>query len=100
MAVCTALLEVEPGEWAAEALERALNPDNLQAPEGVRVECWAEGPRLICSVTVDCSEPRGILRLRNTLDDLILNLRAAQSALEAGLSSKNTKHPRGAEREE
>ncbi|GAB6147788.1 KEOPS complex subunit Pcc1 [Stetteria hydrogenophila] len=79
---CRAVLEVEDPH--AEALARALEPDNLQAPSGVEVACRAEGRRLVCEALVDCSEPRGVLRLRNTLDDLILNLKAALSALEEG----------------
>ncbi len=98
MARCTAILELE--DPRAEALVRALEPDNLQAPRGVKVECKAEGPRLICNVSVECNDPRGILRLRNTLDDLVLNLRAASSALEAGLSSKSTQLTPPADREE
>jgi homoserine kinase len=98
MAHCKAVLEIEGPE--AEALAKALEPDNLQAPEDVRVECRAEGDVLICRVSVECSDARGILRLRNTLDDLILNLRAAASALEAGLSSKSTQSTPPADREE
>ena len=79
---CTALVEVDGVD--AEAIVTALEPDNATAPQGVEARCRVEGGRVSCVVRVSCGNASGILRLRNTLDDLILNLRAALEALEGG----------------
>ncbi len=82
--VCEARLTLE-SLWA-EALREALEPDNTRAPEGIRVTCTASSTRLDCEIRVDCRDSRGILRLRNTMDDLIENAKAALEALEASSS--------------
>lgn len=64
------------------ALARALEPDNRAAPPGVRVECRGSTV-LYCIVEAECRSPRGILTLRNTVDDLLQSLQAAVSALKA-----------------
>ena len=78
---CEARLILE-SPWA-EALREALEPDNTHTPEGIRVTCRAGPTRLYCEIRVDCRDSRGILRLRNTIDDLIENAKAALEALQA-----------------
>jgi len=82
---CTALLKVPVGdERLARAVESALEPDNENVPAWLRVECRASGCLVECWVKVEgCEDPRRIMSLRNTLDDLILNLRASLAAVEA-----------------
>jgi len=82
---CTALLRVPvAGERLARAVESALKPDNDEAPGWLRVECRASGRLVECWVEVEgCEDPRRILSLRHTLDDLILNLRASLTAVES-----------------
>ncbi len=63
-------------------LAKALEPDNARAPPGVSVMCTGDGV-LECVVEVECRGPRGILTLRNTVDDLLQALQAAESALRA-----------------
>ncbi len=78
---CRATLEArvrDPG-----SLARALEPDNRAAPPGITVECRSDDSVLVCVVEVDCSEPLGVLRLRNTIDDLLQDLSAAINALKA-----------------
>ncbi len=80
--VCRAVVVMEDVE--AEALAAALEPDNAAAPPGVEASCRAGKGTLVCVVTVNCQGAREILRLRNTLDDLVLNLRAALEAIGGG----------------
>ncbi|MEB3851760.1 MAG: hypothetical protein LRS49_04165 [Desulfurococcales archaeon] len=79
---CEATLEIDSGP-ASAAIAEALEPDNRQAPPGVRVSCRAESYRVVCRVEVDCGDSRGILRLRNTIDDLLSSARAALESLRA-----------------
>ncbi|MCE4600687.1 MAG: hypothetical protein F7C38_03900 [Desulfurococcales archaeon] len=63
-------------------LASALQPDNLAAPPHVAVSCTAEGIYLVCRVTVwGCEDPKRILTLRNTIDDLFYSLKAALEAV-------------------
>jgi len=78
---CEARLTLE-SPWA-RALREALEPDNAHAPEGIRVTCKANRGGLYCEIRAECRDSRGILRLRNTIDDLIENAKAALEALEA-----------------
>ena len=66
----------------ALALLEAVEPDNAQAPAWLRVSCSHVNGALECSVEMSCEDPQRILSLRNTLDDLLLSLRAALDALE------------------
>lgn len=80
MKPCTASIKIKT-PYARE-LGLALAPDNIQAPRDIEVECKPRGEYLVCQVSVICLEPQGILRLRNTLDDLLSNIKAALDALE------------------
>jgi len=66
-------------EREAEAVARAVSPDNLEAPEGLRVETWWEG-RTVYTV-VECE--RGVESLLATLDDLLACVHSAERALKA-----------------
>ena len=83
---CWAKLEIPHSK--AVSLERALEPDNAEAPEGLQVECYSVEGMLECRVTVDCSDPRSMLTLRNTVDDILVNLKAAVDAIESAGGSK------------
>ncbi len=67
---------------AALDLARAVEPDNKSAPPGIMVRCSGASV-LECVIEVDCTTTRGLLTLRNTVDDLIQALQAAESALSA-----------------
>jgi hypothetical protein len=79
--VCEARLLLET-RWA-EALVDSLEPDNTQAPRGLEVRCWPRGGLVECVVRLECSEPRGLLTLRNTIDDLLATAKAALESLES-----------------
>ena len=83
MKACTASIRIRT-PYARE-LSLALTPDNLQAPKGIEVECEPEEEYLVCRVSVVCPEALGVLRLRNTIDDLLSNIKAALDALECSV---------------
>ena len=62
---------------AAEAIMRAIAPDNMGAPEGMSIEAHVDGSTL--SVLVVSS--RGLGSLVSTLDDLLSCVQAAEAAL-------------------
>ncbi len=63
----------------AEALLRAISPDNLEAPPGLRVKARVSGCQLIA--WIECR--RGFGSFIATLDDLLDCLQAAERALQA-----------------
>lgn len=61
----------------AEAILRAIEPDNLTTPEGVNIESEAGGG--VITINVGCR--RGIGSLVATLDDLLSCIQAAEAAI-------------------
>lgn len=62
----------------AEAIARALSPDNVKVPPGLTVVSKAEGKMLIA--TIEC---RSLKTLIATIDDLLSCVQAAEKALQA-----------------
>ena len=61
----------------AEAVLRAVEPDNMAAPNGVEIEAAAAGG--IVTINVVCV--RGVGSLVATLDDLLSCIQAAEAAI-------------------
>ena len=81
---CQARLRVAVGREAAAALAGSLEADNRSAPPGVAVSCRVVGEDLVCEISMrSCDDPRKVLSLRNTLDDLLISLRAALDSLQS-----------------
>ncbi len=75
---CRAVIEVEAPRSVAEAVE----VDNASAPTWLSVKCaWESGVVRCVAVVKDCGDPRRVLSLRNTLDDLLIALKAASDAV-------------------
>ncbi|RLI08970.1 hypothetical protein DRO42_05385 [Candidatus Bathyarchaeota archaeon] len=64
-------------EETARAVERAVSPDNFQAPKGITLEAEAADGEL--RITVACS--RGLGSLIATVDDLLSCVQAAERAI-------------------
>lgn len=66
----------------APGVAGALEPDNRAAPPWLSVSCSEVEGYIECLVFVDgCGEPRRILSLRNTIDDLLRSYKAAFDAV-------------------
>ncbi|MGC9071658.1 MAG: hypothetical protein ACP5HK_03045 [Acidilobus sp.] len=76
---CSISIEINVGDpRTAESLTSSLNVDNVLAPTGISVKCESQGPFIRCDINANgCENPRRLLTMRNTVDDLILGLRAA-----------------------
>ena len=61
----------------AEAILRAIEPDNLTTPEGVKIEAEAGGG--VVTINLECR--RGVGSLVATLDDLLSCIQAAEAAI-------------------
>lgn len=67
----------------AEAVARAVSPENAKAPPGLVVETSAEGRRVI--TRIECQ--RGLKTFRATLDDLLSSVRVAERTIKAAVGS-------------
>jgi hypothetical protein len=64
-------------------LARALEPDNRQSPPHITVACKPLEGSLECRIRVKgCDDPKRILTLRNTVDDILIAIRSGMDALE------------------
>ena len=62
----------------AEAVVRAVAPDNKPTPKGLKVKVWREGGNLLG--LIKCS--RSVETFTSTLDDLLSSLQTAWKTLE------------------
>jgi tRNA threonylcarbamoyladenosine modification (KEOPS) complex Pcc1 subunit len=82
MEECSAILKIK--SEVAETLYNAIEPDNLVTPKNVKVKCHIDKDKnLICKISIACRDVQDILRLRNTLDDLISSIKTSLSVLKA-----------------
>jgi len=79
---CYAVIEVDVGEDAVVHILDSVEPENRITPPWVNVSCRARDAVLECKISVDdCSDPRRILTLRNTIDDLLQAISTALNVL-------------------
>ncbi|MGC9105223.1 MAG: KEOPS complex subunit Pcc1 [Thermoprotei archaeon] len=75
-------IEIEiPTDHAAE-IERSVSVDNVGIPEGIELKVYRGDRVLYIVAECTCVEPRKILTLRNTVDDLLVNVNAVLRVLE------------------
>ncbi len=73
---CTAELVIFNKD--AIAIVKSLTPDNIKdLPNYLDINCRNENDKLICVIKIkDCKDSKRILSLKNTLDDLLINIRS------------------------
>jgi hypothetical protein len=77
---CRARLEIDTS-YPAEIVE-ALQPDNIRAPPYMRVSCAKHGGKVECNIEVyGCEDPKRILTLRNTIDEILVLARTIEETL-------------------
>ena len=69
----------------AEAILRALEPDNKTAPEGLTVEGYVSDSTLVIKVRTKL----GVGTLLNTLDDLVICLSTADRCISDAVQSRS-----------
>ena len=65
-------------EKTARAIQKAITPDNIGAPDGMHIMALVEGSTLEIEVFSD----RSIASLVSTLDDMLSCIQAAEKTLE------------------
>lgn len=81
-------LTIHAGAGAAEALARALQPDNIEIPEGV--EIGVEALESSVEVVINCA-PQKILTCRSTADEI---LSLADSVIKSLGAAERSRAPR------
>ncbi|MFP3143574.1 MAG: KEOPS complex subunit Pcc1 [Caldisphaera sp.] len=73
---CTATLILPSKD--AYILAKSLNPDNIKdVPNYLSIDCKGDDKKLICVIKVlDCNDPKRIMSLKNTIDDLLINIKS------------------------
>ncbi len=57
-----------------EALMRSTTPDNIGLPKGIRIEGLVKGNEATYVIKCEISEPKDVLKCRNTADDLLAHM--------------------------
>ncbi len=67
----------------AEQSYKSIEPDNKEVPEYLNVECKLyDRDKIVCVITVtECENPKRILTLRNTIDEIILAIKTVHETL-------------------
>ena len=68
-------------EMMARAIQKAISPDNVGAPEGMHIMVYVKNNKLMIEIMCD----RNIGSLVSTLDDLLSCVQAAEKTLEKNL---------------
>lgn len=71
---------VEGDKETLKAIAGSLEPDNLQAPSDINLSMRIEGRKLVIELKLHGG---GVLRLRNTIDDILQAMEVAVKAMEA-----------------
>ncbi len=78
---CKAKIEIET-HYPKNVLE-SIEPDNLVLPQHISIKCREKGRGIECEIIVrGCEDPKRVLTLRNTIDDILMTLRASLSVID------------------
>ncbi|MEB3789775.1 MAG: hypothetical protein GSR72_07800 [Desulfurococcales archaeon] len=78
---CKAKIEITT-RYPRNVLE-SIEPDNLVSPRHVSIECRETSRGIECKIIVrGCEDPKRVLTLRNTIDDLLMALKASLSVID------------------
>lgn len=61
----------------AEAIAKAISPDNFKTPSGLQVKTMREDAKVVSQIQCDCK----LLTLIATIDDLLFSASTAEKAL-------------------
>ncbi len=75
-------VEVEIRTPHAADLEKAISVDNVDVPQGIAISVYHNEENLYIIGECECVEPKRLLTLRNTLDDILVDINAAIKVLE------------------
>ncbi len=65
----------------AKTVLSAIEPDNVNLPQDMEIDCNASEDSLYCSVRILCKEVKDVLRLRNTIDDILSSIKLSLSSI-------------------
>ncbi len=65
-----------------ESLIKAIKPDNVNVPENISIEEEVHKDKAIIVVNGIVKEPKDVLRIRNTVDDLLEHLILSHRVIE------------------
>ncbi|WP_292319518.1 KEOPS complex subunit Pcc1 [Caldisphaera sp.] len=78
---CTATLILSSKD--ADVLAKSLKPDNIKnIPNYLSIDCKSDNGKLICTIKIlDCTDPKKIMSLKNTIDDLLINIKSVVDSI-------------------
>ncbi|MGC8566554.1 MAG: KEOPS complex subunit Pcc1 [Caldisphaera sp.] len=73
---CVATLRIESED--SNNIVKSLIPDNIKdLPPFIKIKCDDINNVILCNIEItDCNDPKRILSLKNTIDDILINIRA------------------------
>lgn len=76
-------LEIEIETPHAREVEEALRVDNTDIPEGLKLSTYHNDKAIYIVAECDCEDPKRVLTLRNTVDEILTHIRAVLQVFEA-----------------
>lgn len=66
-----------------DVLVKSLKPDNIKnLPSYLKIDCNGNDNNLICKILItECNDPKRIMTLKNTIDDILINIRSILDSL-------------------
>ncbi|BFH72663.1 KEOPS complex subunit Pcc1 [Sulfurisphaera javensis] len=65
----------------AKEIAESIKVDNINLPQGMIIETNYEKDKIIVNITMEINEPRNILTLRNTIDEILQHISAIEKTI-------------------
>ncbi|QIW25049.1 hypothetical protein EWF20_13520 [Sulfolobus sp. S-194] len=65
----------------AKEISNSINVDNIDIPKGMNINISYEENKIIIKISMEITEPRNVLTLRNTVDEILQHISAIEKTL-------------------
>ncbi len=76
-------VEIEVDTPHAREVEEAVRVDNVDLPQGIQLTTYHTERAIFIVAKCECDDPKKVLTLRNTIDDILTHIKTVLQVLEA-----------------
>ena len=81
LGTCSAKIKIKSS--LAKEMLKTIQPENAIAPKNLSINCYFHAEELICDLNLTCNNSKELLRLRNTIDDILHSLKIFLNTVDA-----------------
>ncbi|BFI76207.1 KEOPS complex subunit Pcc1 [Sulfurisphaera ohwakuensis] len=65
----------------AKEISNSINVDNIDIPKGMNIDISHKENKIIIKISMEITEPRNVLTLRNTVDEILQHISTIEKTL-------------------